>query len=103
MTTSTSNRHASNSDDTMLEAGHNYAISASAALYYPSLIGNCWDDENCCRRETRMRVRADPLGPAPLSNRQTGNPPPRWPLRMHPVETTTLSVETIKRDIPVRK
>jgi len=45
MTTSTSNRHASNSDDSMLDAGHSYGISASAALYYPSLIGNCWDDE----------------------------------------------------------
>ena len=45
MMTSTSNRHTSNADDTMLETGHNYAMTASAALYYPSLAGNCWDDE----------------------------------------------------------
>ncbi len=45
MTTSTFNRHTSNTDDTMLETGHSYGMTASAALYYPSLAGNCWDDE----------------------------------------------------------
>jgi hypothetical protein len=45
MTTSTSNRHASNTDDTFVEAGHSHGITASMALYYPSLVGNCWDDE----------------------------------------------------------
>jgi len=45
MTPTTSNRHSSSNDDTILEAGHSHGITASAALYYPSLIGNCWDDE----------------------------------------------------------
>jgi hypothetical protein len=47
MTTSTSNHHTSNIDDTMVEAGHSHGNATSAALYshYPSLIGNCWDDE----------------------------------------------------------
>ncbi|HYW38710.1 MAG TPA: hypothetical protein VE957_11400 [Terriglobales bacterium] len=45
MMTSTSNRHASNTDDTNAEAGHSHGITASMALYYPSLVGNCWDDE----------------------------------------------------------
>ena len=46
MTTSTSNHRTSNIDDTIVEAVHSH-ITASAALYnpYPSLIGNCWDDE----------------------------------------------------------
>ncbi|HEX9111000.1 MAG TPA: hypothetical protein VF845_05940 [Terriglobales bacterium] len=45
MMTSTSKRHTSNTDDTIVEAGHSHSITASAALYYPSLQGNCWDDE----------------------------------------------------------
>ncbi len=45
MTTSTSNRQTSNIDDPTVEAGYSHGIAASAALYYPSLIGNCWDDE----------------------------------------------------------
>jgi hypothetical protein len=45
MTTSTSNRRTSNTDETIVEAGHSHGITTSAALYYPSLIGNCWDDE----------------------------------------------------------
>ena len=49
MTTSTSNRRTSNThdtiDDTIVEAGHSHGITNSAALYYPSLKGNCWDDE----------------------------------------------------------
>ncbi|MFZ0685646.1 MAG: hypothetical protein WAM89_08880 [Terriglobales bacterium] len=46
MTTSTSsNRHSSNMDDLMAEATHSHGITAYAALYYPSLSGNCWDDE----------------------------------------------------------
>ena len=45
MTTSTSNRHTNNSDDTSVETGYSYGMTASRALYYPSLIGNCWDDE----------------------------------------------------------
>jgi len=45
MTTSTSDRHTNNTDDTIVEAGNNQCIATSAALYYPSLRGNCWDDE----------------------------------------------------------
>jgi len=45
MTPSTFNRDTNNTDDTIVEAGHGHAITNSAALYYPSLIGNCWDDE----------------------------------------------------------
>jgi hypothetical protein len=45
MTPSTSNRHTSNTDDTIVESGHSHGITASGALYYPSLIGNGWDDE----------------------------------------------------------
>jgi hypothetical protein len=45
MTTSTSNRDTSNTDDTIVEAGHSHGITTSAALYYPSVIGNCWYDE----------------------------------------------------------
>ncbi len=46
MTNSTSDRHTNNTDDTIVESGHSHGITTSAAaLYYPSLIGNCWDDE----------------------------------------------------------
>ena len=45
MTTSTSRRHTSNTDDTIVEAGHSHGITTSAALYYPSFIGNCWVNE----------------------------------------------------------
>ena len=45
MTTSTSDRRTINTDDTIVEAGHSHGITTAAALYYPSLIGNCWDDE----------------------------------------------------------
>jgi hypothetical protein len=45
MATSTSNRDTSNTDDTIVEAGHSHGITTSAALYYPSLTGNCWYDE----------------------------------------------------------
>jgi hypothetical protein len=45
MMTSTSNRHTSNTDDTVVETGRSHGITASMALYYPSLIDNCWDDE----------------------------------------------------------
>jgi len=45
MMTSNYNRHAGNTEDTMAELGHNHTMSASSALYYPSLIGNGWDDE----------------------------------------------------------
>jgi hypothetical protein len=45
MTASTSNPNANNTDDTILKAGNSHDIAAYAALYYPSLIGNCWDDE----------------------------------------------------------
>lgn len=48
MTTSTScNRHANDTNDTifLVEAGLSPSLTPSAALYYPSLIGNCWDDE----------------------------------------------------------
>jgi hypothetical protein len=44
MMTSTSKRHTSNTDDTIVEATHRHG-TASAALYYPSLLGNSWDDE----------------------------------------------------------
>ena len=30
---------------TIVEAGHSHGITSAAALYYPSLLGNCWDDE----------------------------------------------------------
>jgi hypothetical protein len=30
---------------TIVDARHGHDITPSAALYYPSLIGNCWDDE----------------------------------------------------------
>jgi len=43
MTTSTSNRN-TNIDDSIVKAGNSYG-SAASALYYPSLVGNCWDDE----------------------------------------------------------
>jgi len=45
MTTTTSDRHTSNTDDTIVEAGHSHGITASTALYYPSLIDHSWDDE----------------------------------------------------------
>jgi hypothetical protein len=45
MMTSASNRHTTNTEDTFAESGHSHGMTASAALYYPSLIGNCWDDE----------------------------------------------------------
>ena len=45
MTTSTSNQRTGNTDDTIVEAGHSHSFITSAALYYPSLKGNCWDDE----------------------------------------------------------
>ena len=45
MTTSTSKRHTTSTDDTIVEAGHSHGTTTSAALYYPSFIGNCWVDE----------------------------------------------------------
>jgi hypothetical protein len=45
MTTSNSNRYTGNIEDTILELGHSHGMTASSALYYPSLAGNCWDDE----------------------------------------------------------
>jgi len=45
MTSSASNRNTSNTDHTIVEAGNSHGIACSAALYYPSLIGNSWDDE----------------------------------------------------------
>ena len=45
MTTSTSKRHTTNTHYTIVEAGHSHGITTSAALYYPSFIGNCWVDE----------------------------------------------------------
>jgi hypothetical protein len=45
MTTSTSNRQTSNTNDTMAEPGHSQGMTAAMALYYPSLMGNSWDDE----------------------------------------------------------
>ena len=45
MTPSTSNRNTGNTEDTIAEARNGRCITTSAALYYPSLIGNCWDDE----------------------------------------------------------
>jgi len=43
MTTSTSNRHTSNTDDTIFESGP--SLGTLTVLDYPSLIGNSWDDE----------------------------------------------------------
>ena len=45
MMPSISNRNTSNTDDTIEEAGNIHCITTSSALYYPSLMGNCWDDE----------------------------------------------------------
>ena len=45
MTTSTSNWNTSNTDETTVEVENNHDITTPAALYYPSLKGNCWDDE----------------------------------------------------------
>lgn len=45
MTTSTSNRHTSNTDDNVFETGHSHGITTLMVLDYPSLIGNSWDDE----------------------------------------------------------
>ena len=45
MTTSTSYQNTSNTDDTIGEAGNGHDITTCAGLYYPSLKGNCWDDE----------------------------------------------------------
>ena len=49
MTTSTSNRRTGSSDDTIddtiVEVRYSHGFITSAALYYPSLKGNCWDDE----------------------------------------------------------
>jgi len=42
MTTSTDT---GKTDPSIVQAVDSHAISASAALYYPSLAGNCWDDE----------------------------------------------------------
>jgi len=44
MTPSTSNQNTSNTDHTIVEAGSSHGITTSAALYYPSLIGNGWDE-----------------------------------------------------------
>jgi hypothetical protein len=40
-----SNRDTSNTDNTIMEAGHSHGISNCAALYYPSLAGHSWDDD----------------------------------------------------------
>lgn len=49
MTTPTSDRRTSNTDhtfvNTFVDAAPSHEIATAAALYYPSLIGNCWDDE----------------------------------------------------------
>jgi hypothetical protein len=45
MTTSTSNRHTSNTDDAIFESGPSLGIATLMVLDYPSLIGNSWDDE----------------------------------------------------------
>jgi len=45
MTPLTSNRHTGNTENTIMEAGDSHGITSHAALYYPSLLGNCWDDE----------------------------------------------------------
>ncbi|MGA9640650.1 MAG: hypothetical protein WBQ72_04590 [Terriglobales bacterium] len=46
MTTSNStNRQTSNPDDTFVNAAYSHSVAVFSALYYPSLAGNCWDDE----------------------------------------------------------
>lgn len=46
MTTSnSSNRQSSYIDDSILDPGYSFGMTAASALYYPSLAGNCWDDE----------------------------------------------------------
>jgi hypothetical protein len=45
MTTSTSNRRITQTDDTIFETGHSRSVATLVVQDYPSLIGNCWDDE----------------------------------------------------------
>ncbi|MGC2193746.1 MAG: hypothetical protein WA628_03655 [Terriglobales bacterium] len=46
MMTSTCNRDTSNTDrNTIVQAVESHDITTSAALYYPSSKGKCWDDE----------------------------------------------------------
>jgi hypothetical protein len=46
MTTSTSsNRQTGNTGDRIKDSVYSYDAIAFAALYYPSLAGNGWDDE----------------------------------------------------------
>jgi hypothetical protein len=45
MTPSNCNRDTSNTDQSIAQTIESYGITTAAALYYPSLIGNCWDDE----------------------------------------------------------
>jgi hypothetical protein len=44
MTTSNYKPRSTNIDDPIAELGNSYN-SVASALYYPSLAGNCWDDE----------------------------------------------------------
>jgi hypothetical protein len=46
MTTLTySKRHTNKIDDATFDARQGPNMAVSVALYYPSLAGNCWDDE----------------------------------------------------------
>ena len=46
MTTSTRSRDTSNTDrNTIVQAVESHTLTTIAALYYPSLKGECWDDE----------------------------------------------------------
>jgi hypothetical protein len=45
MTTSTCNHDTIKTDQSIVQAVESRGTAASAALYYPSLEGNCWDDE----------------------------------------------------------
>jgi hypothetical protein len=45
MTTLTCNHDTVKTDQSIVQAVESYGLAASAALYYPSLEGNCWDDE----------------------------------------------------------
>jgi hypothetical protein len=45
MTTSTCKHDTIKADQSIVQAVESRGTAASAALYYPSLEGNCWDDE----------------------------------------------------------
>jgi len=45
MMTPNYSRDTSNTDQSIVQTVESQFIATSVALYYPSLIGHCWDDE----------------------------------------------------------